>query len=204
MTTLFELQKLGSSADYNPIMARAYAGADMGEAPKFDGTDMWPVTAESLIDSNDITSAKESFSMGYVVGNTWVSGKGDLSISLSPDGSSPPLMLHDAVITMTFDESHKHAANGTISGVISTDEVAASFSQLAKTFDPSFCDPQNPTLSSILAQIAQASDIMKDGTQDPSKPCDGISIGLGFEASVVQLGGVATPVPPPDDPCAQQ
>jgi hypothetical protein len=52
-----------------------------------------------------------------------------------------------------------------------------------------------------MAQIAQSSDIMHDGTQDPTQPCDAISIGLGFDATQAQLGTeVVTAVPPP--PCA--
>jgi hypothetical protein len=43
---------------------------------------------------------------------------------------------------------------------------------------------------------------MKDGTQDPTATCDGISIGIGFDASVVQLGAIADPAPPATDPCA--
>jgi hypothetical protein len=36
--------------------------------------------------------------------------------------------------------------------------------------------------------MVQASDILSDGTQDPTQTGDGISIGLGFNATVVQLG----------------
>lgn len=56
-------------------------------------------------------------------------------------------------------------------------------------------------IENIFTQIAQTSDIMQDGTQDPTKTCDGISIGLGFEASVVQLGPMVPAVTMPD-PCA--
>ena len=51
------------------------------------------------------------------------------------------------------------------------------------------------------AQIRQASDIMVDGTQDPAKTCNGISIGLGFEMSELQFGNVANPVAPTPHIC---
>ena len=51
-------------------------------------------------------------------------------------------------------------------------------------------------------QIRQASDILKDGTQDPSKVCNGISIGLGFKVREVQFGNVAPFTPPGPNPCA--
>jgi hypothetical protein len=43
--------------------------------------------------------------------------------------------------------------------------------------------------------------MMQDGTQDPTRECDGISIGLGFEMTRVVIGAVAAPVAPPANPC---
>jgi hypothetical protein len=39
-----------------------------------------------------------------------------------------------------------------------------------------------------VSQFEQTSDIMADGTNKPAKQCDGISVGLGFDAVAVQLG----------------
>jgi hypothetical protein len=57
-----------------------------------------------------------------------------------------------------------------------------------------------PTIDSIASQVTQAADILIDGSQDPSKSCDGVSIGVGFEAEIVQLGAIGDA---PDDinPC---
>jgi hypothetical protein len=85
---------------------------------------------------------------------------------------------------------------------MNTEEFVQEIAKIAQAFDSSFCDPNSPTLQSILNQIRQASDIMQDGTQDPTKECDGISIGLGFTMKSAQLGAVAPPPPPPPDPCA--
>jgi hypothetical protein len=57
-----------------------------------------------------------------------------------------------------------------------------------------FCD--NSLLGTLLLQVRQASDIMSDGTQDPSKTCDGITMGLGFEMTEAQLGDVGPATPP--------
>jgi hypothetical protein len=48
--------------------------------------------------------------------------------------------------------------------------------------------------------VAQAPDILADATQDPTKTCDAISIGIGFEAVAVQLGPVQ-PMSPPLPAC---
>jgi hypothetical protein len=37
---------------------------------------------------------------------------------------------------------------------------------------------------------------MTDGTQDPTKVCDGISVGLGFDMKPAQIGVVAPPAAP--------
>jgi len=42
---------------------------------------------------------------------------------------------------------------------------------------------------------------MSDGTQDPTQTCDGISIGLGFDGALVQVGAAVAPTSPPN-PCA--
>ncbi len=93
------------------------------------------------------------------------------------------------------------SVEGTIAGVLETDVLTEEITKIVGGFDTSFCDPTNTTLKSILDQIRQASDIMKDGTQDPTKECDGISIGLGFNLKRVTLGDVAPPATP-KDPCA--
>jgi hypothetical protein len=56
-------------------------------------------------------------------------------------------------------------------------------------------------LDGVLQQIRQGSDIMHDGTQDPTKVCDAVSIGLGFETRASKLGAPAPPVTS-KDPCA--
>ena len=47
----------------------------------------------------------------------------------------------------------------------------------------------------IIEQVKRASDIMVDGTQDPTKTCDGISVGLGFEAQAGALGNPVVVLP---------
>lgn len=57
------------------------------------------------------------------------------------------------------------------------------------------------TVEAIKESVRQASDIMKDGTQDPNVECDGISVGLGFEATRIVVGSVAPAPQPTPDPC---
>lgn len=199
-TIMLDLEKLGTAADYNPILTRLYGGSDLMAAPKFDGSDKWPVIPELLNNPTDIKSAKVQFPMSYSTSNTWVSGsKGDVVLSLSLQGTPVTLTIHNAVVSMQMDGSHKHATNGTVAGIISTDELTMTVKNAAGNFG--ICGDNN-LIESVLGQIKQASDIMVDGTQDSTKTCDGISIGIGFDAELVQLGGIGPAAKPPMDPCA--
>ncbi|TKD05105.1 hypothetical protein [Polyangium fumosum] len=103
---------------------------------------------------------------------------------------------------MQLDADQQGATGGHISGVISAQDFSDEVANMVAPFDESFCNPNSPTLQSILKQIRMAADIMSDGTQDPTKQCDAISIGVGFTMKSAQLGPVAPAVPPPPDPCA--
>jgi hypothetical protein len=200
-TLLLHIDKLGPDADYNPLSAKLYGGSDLGGEPKFDGTDEWPVIAELLENPADITTSKVKFPSSYLVENTWVSGtNAPINLSLNVSGFSVNLTISNAVLAMKLAPDHKSATEGTIAGILETDVLTTELRKVVAAFDESFCE-ENATVDSILTQIEQASDIMKNGTQDPNATCDGISIGLGFDMKEVKLGGVAPPAMF-DDPCA--
>jgi hypothetical protein len=201
-TIMLDMQKLGSGSNYSPIVTNLFAGAELGAAPKWDGSDVWPVRPELLVDPNDITKgSKVNFPMAYVNNNVWVSGsKGDVTLSLSVSGFTLDLTIANAVITVEMDAAHKKGTKGVIAGVLKTDQLTTELKKVAGSFDASLCSGN--TIDSIVAQISQASDILADGTQDPTKECDGISVGLGFDADIIQLGPVAAPSPPKPNPCA--
>lgn len=201
-TYLFDLENLGAGADYGPIISRVYRGSDLGGAPQWNGNDAWPIRSDSLASSPDLASALVQTANGYVVDNTWVARfTGKLMVTLDSAGFDFVLPIHNPTIVMVLDAQHQSATFGTISGVIGTDEMIAELQKIAGAFDPTFCEPTNPTFQSIAAQVAQASDILIDGSQDPTKQCDGISVGLGFDAHRVKLGPVVNVTPPPN-PCA--
>jgi hypothetical protein len=191
-TIMFTIGQLGSGTDYNPLSGHVDKGDNLGMSAKFDGTDVWPlVNGATPITLTD----------AYMTGGTWVSGQpfDSLTLNMLVSGFTLPLVIHHAVVSMVLDPTHQHAAHGVISGVLVTTEAADAIKQVAGSFDPSLCS--GATIDSIVSQITQASDIMQDGTQDPTKTCDGISIGLGFDAEVVKLGPTAPPVMPPPPPC---
>jgi hypothetical protein len=199
-TIMMNIEALGAAADYNPLTTKLYAGANLGAAPKFDGTDMWPVVPELLSDPTDIGSSKIAFTQSYVRNNTWVSGSAaPLTLSLAIAGFTLDLTIDNAIIAMDLGADHKSATNGTIAGIINTEGFIEELRKVAGAFDEGLCT--GSTFDSLANQLRQASDIMRDGSQNPGAECDGISIGLGFDAAEVQLGAIAEAAEPAPSPC---
>ncbi len=200
-TVMIQMAALGSGTSYDPIVAQLFLGSNLGSAPNFTGTGTltdWPVSPVLL--NSGVTTigpgvSSVQFPMSYVTNDTWVSGsKGAVTLALSVSGYTLNLNINDAVITMPFkDSTHTQVTGGMISGVLKTSDLTSQIQMVAGSFDPSLCS--GPTIDSIISQIAQASDIMADGTQDPTKTCDGISIGIGFDAAVVANPDTIGPMP---------
>lgn len=191
-TVIVDMSKLGTGKDYNGIPSFLLAGKNkMG--------DTWDLVPE-LLTGTTPDSSKVKFPESYVTNNTWVSGtKGDVQLSLSIAGYDIQLNIASAVITMDLDAGHTGATNGVIAGVLKTEDFISQLKKVVGAFDTSLCS--GPTVDSILNRIRQASDIMADGTQNANATCDGISIGIGFDATKVQLGKVADPAMGQNDPC---
>jgi hypothetical protein len=199
-TIMLSMDKLGEGKDYNGVVTKLYGGSELGSTPKFDGTDKWPIIPELLNVDSDITTAKVQFPSAYIVNNTWVSGgKGEVALNLSVSGITLELTISSAILSMDLSADHKSATNGTIAGVLPTEVLTSELRKVAGAIDPSLC--KGSAVDSLIAQIEQASDIMKDGSQNKDAECDGISIGLGFDGGIVQLGAIGPKAGPKDNPC---
>jgi hypothetical protein len=198
---LIRLVGLGTGPTQDAIPAKVYGGAYLDVPPNFDGNDCWPVTPESLSDATDIESAKASYPASTNNLNHWDSvSTGDIDLTLQVLGYQGHAVIHHARVVMDFDPDHNGTQKGIISGVLDTEEFVAAINKLMQSFDPANCT--NGTFVQMIdTQIRQASDIMKDGTQNASATCDGISIGLGFRAARVQFGTIGDPLTPKPDPC---
>jgi hypothetical protein len=191
-----------------------YASATDGGMPTWDMSTHWPIRPELLTcgpscppGSDPIADAKIKFPMAYQAGGTFVNGSpGSLDLSLSIGGQSLDISIHSALVT--FDpKAPGHVTNGTIAGVINTEELISSLKTVAGHISTSLC--AGSAFESIASQIQQASDIVinSDGSvSNPAgTPCNGISIGLGFDADEIALPtpqDIAGPTPPAPDPCA--
>jgi hypothetical protein len=192
---IVDLDGLGPGADQREITARLYVGASLGNAPAYDGGDVWPVWSSSLADPNDVGSAKLVATDSYVTGDTWVGRfQGVLTLRL-PVAEHDPLVvpLRDPIVAMHLDAARASADSGTLAGVLSLDDTLQQADAMLARADATHCT--GVLHDGIIADTGQAADILLDRTQDPAKDCDAISFGIGFTAARVVLGA-SVPEPP--------
>ncbi len=209
---LMHLGNLDTPDTQTGIDAALYGGAlhkdigicsDGSNAPCWDGTDVWPVSFES-VNGGSIDEPKVAFPKAYMVDGTWVSGsRGDIALVVTVEGYELHLDIRNAFVTMdvTGRGTDAEAVNGVIAGVLVTEELIEDLRSVAGNINPSLC--QGSTFEGIAAQIRGSSDIVADGSNgDPGQLCNAISVGLGFQSHGVTLGPVADPIKPGPNPCA--
>jgi hypothetical protein len=198
--TLMLLFEQLSGPDVDPLTTKLYGGAPLGLAPAWDGNDCWPVLQEGLTDPTDIGSSTAVFPKSSVTADLWQS-ESTVSIVLpfTISGFTFPVTVDHVRMQAQLSSAHDGATLGLLGGVIDTEQLVEVVRDVAGSFDSSLCS--GATFDSIANQIRQSSDILKNGTQDPTMVCDGISIGLGFTMQAVELGVIAPPQVPPADPC---
>jgi hypothetical protein len=165
---------------------------DPNVKPTFSTSDDWPFLKDPQI---PITGA-------YINKGVFVNGTGGATVklTLSIAGQALSLSINKALITFKHNPASKSLEEGTIAGVINTEELINGIASVAGRFSQDLCE--GSTVEGIKESIRQASDILSNGTQDPSKTCDGISVGIGFTAKQVANPTKETePGEPPPDPC---
>jgi hypothetical protein len=184
------------------ILGVEVIGAPFGAIPTFTVADDWPMLASSLYDGVNLGTAKLRFPWAYVNRGTWVATTFvDTLIFRIALGSAAPfdVAIHQPIVTFDHVVPNR-AANGTIAGVLDTEEFVAELHAIAGRVSTSLCS--GSAFDSIAQQIRQASDILKDGTNVHGAACNGISIGIGFEGMEVGSVKRVSPDPPPSpNPC---
>lgn len=160
-------------------------------APTFDTNTDWPYRQDPQVAING----------AYINNGTFVNGSTgtQVKLSLSIGGASLDLTVNKAFIT--FDHTAPNdISNGIIAGVIGTQELLDGISKVAGRISPSLCG--GATVDNIKDTLKKASDINSDGTNDPSRDCDAISVAIGFTGKKVKNPTkIAAPGDVPPDPC---
>ena len=192
-----------------------FQGAAYGGAPATNDagsllvTDDWPVSSGSIAGGRASLDAGAAvqFPSAYVSNGLWVNGTpGDVTLDLSFQGQPLVLQIHQAIITFhhTADATGQdHATGGIISGVLKASEFLREIDEVAA--QQHYCS----SAGLLLNFIASTADILADGTNVAGKACDGISIGLAFDADAiaapdkvvqaVDAGGAPPPCVPDGD-----
>jgi hypothetical protein len=182
------------------------AGAKFNGTPTFTTADHWPID-DTLVTppspgTDPIGGANIKFPSAYAVSGQFVNGSpADVTISLTIQGHALALVVHQAIITFK-NAGVGHVTGGMIAGVLTTEDLVNSLMSIAGAISTSLCS--GTAFQSIAVQLDQASDILSNGTNVAGQPCDGISIGLGFNADEVAVPVAADVVDPPmatTNPC---
>ncbi|HEX7600519.1 MAG TPA: hypothetical protein VF316_02895 [Polyangiaceae bacterium] len=150
--------------------------------PGFGPATDWPVRVEGLADGLTIAGGPKLVFGKADVSNGTFGGSGlDFPVSISFSGLDVTLLIHHALVT--FDHTAPGtAANGTIAGVLDTEEFVLELKKAAGYISPVLCGTQ---FDGVAQQIRQAADIMVDLSNVAGISCNAISIGLGFDATLV-------------------
>jgi hypothetical protein len=135
----------------------------------------------------------------YVNGGVWVSGEPSLiSLSITIMGVALSLQIHDGVITMpiTVDASGQyHSAGGIVSGVLNTAEFISALNTVGGGIGGGqYC---GIITSTVIPLINASQDIIINGSTIENvagTACNGISIGLAFDADEIALPTTVTPL----------
>jgi len=173
------------------LLVGAGFSADGKTAPSFGPSDDWPYRADPQVPING----------AYINKGVFVNGVGGATVelALSIQGQTLKLTIHKALITFKHNPPND-LVDGTIAGVIATDEFVNGISNVAGRFSTELCT--GTTVEGIKDSIRQASDMIADGSQTAGIPCTGISVGLGFTAKrIANPTKTASEGTPPPNPC---
>jgi hypothetical protein len=157
-----------------------------GGAPTFTTADNWPLDPSYVSALGPPVVSNVTFNGAYIADGTFVSGGyTSLNLSLTISGVTIVIPVQHAIITFNTPgasdagTSPTHASGGIIAGIIDEATMVSKLGPVAASLGA--CSAL-PTLDN---GIAQAADIMDDGTNNAGVACNGISIGLGFDADQI-------------------
>lgn len=186
---------LGSAPSYASVQATLIPVRMLeGQLPKFDQTDSWTPFAGG-------TQAPVVLDGGWVNDHTWVSPPTNevLTVTIPVAGLPMSLPLRGARITAKLSPDRLRIERGIIAGVMKTEEYVDGMRELAGRLN--LC---GAAFESVAEQLRQSADSPLTGPHDAETPCEGISVGIGFQASRTgPLAAAVAPAPDGPNPCEE-
>jgi hypothetical protein len=169
-----------------------------GSAPKWDGSDVWPVNKQFLSNPADPKSANIVFNGSYVNNGVFVNGDpSSVTLQMTIQGVALQIPVQHAILT--FSHAGSNASGGIIAGVINATQLINNLKGVAGNISTSLCS--GSAFDQIASSIRAASDIMSDGTAGAGQTCDAISIGIGFTGKEIKPPSVTGDPGPAKDAC---
>jgi hypothetical protein len=192
-TQLLSVSGIGPNADYNVLDASLVSAASRSEPPTWHN-DVWPRLA--------LNEPPSTFSNTYLTRNTLVAtgSTGITTLVITIHGVPVHVRLQNVSVVADLSADHLTIERGIIAGIASVDDLIAEFLHRYAFFAPVLCGG-NPLLDLAVKHLHGSADIMLDGTQDPTRACDGVSFGMFFHAVTAQEGATGSESPLPPSAC---
>jgi hypothetical protein len=185
---------------YAPGALYQLAATPSGTTPPWDGTDVRNVTDDSVT-GGDLTKPIVSFPKGYIVGDLWLSGDGDsFPLTFGVGGTPLVLPIESGRITIPLDAARATSPNpALIVGAIAIANIETAMRPIAEAAGLCPTGPTQPFYDGLITNLKTFPDVVMGAKdlQDTTKPCDGISVGLGFNLTPIQALTTVVPAPPP-------
>ncbi|MCC6214185.1 MAG: hypothetical protein IT376_04915 [Polyangiaceae bacterium] len=133
---------------------------------------------------------------GTLTGDRWASGVvPEAFVAIPLSDATLVVRLRSVRLEMTLSADRESATLGVLSGVVDVEELVAQLIRIKGALTQLACTIPS-LIDGYLETVRRAADILPDGTQDPTKTCAGLTLGLGFDARRVDVRAVAqTPLP---------
>jgi len=179
-TLLLRIEDLGFGGEDGSAPGAIYVARalEKGEMPTWTVSDRWIVDAASLEDGTSIDRPRIRFPRGFVKDGRWWSGvidrqTIDVRLSVGCSALHPFLPIRPEALTLAID-----AGKGTLAGVVAREDAIAALDVIGRRIaDCAYAHEQTETLDRSLDLLAN------DPKSKSDRPCDGMSVGLGFDAA---------------------
>jgi hypothetical protein len=199
---LVNVSGYNGGVDDDQVEVALYATPGLGPAaPKWDGTDAWPVAPLSLVDQISLNQPINKDAKAYVTNRVLVAHLPGATLVFQSPGVHLQVDLISAVFSATLEAKDSGAVRlteGTMSARWSTPTLFKNLSDLRVNGNTTLC--VGDTFYSIVkSALCEAVDLSSTGT--PGADCDALSFSVGFEASPALLGAVEPLLPLNGTPC---
>ena len=205
-TLLIEIHGYNGAKNDPAVQVSLYPCPGLGATPKWDGTDSWAVLDTDVTG----TGAPVFQSNGaYVAGSTLVASVPSVPITLAGAKETITLTLSGAVITGQLVQSNGEwrLIQGVLAARLGVTDFFTSLSAFRDNQGLPLCTDAGFIYSTAKASVCNGADILLDGTQPSSAPCDAILVrdGLHRRPGAARPSGAAADahsrLPACDGPC---